>query len=93
MGADHAHKRRVGSLPNVIVATIIFFSATITDIVYTCSPLTPCAENAKINVTNEPYSGTNVVCSYLPFSKAAKGAQGGPKQYATFERKHLPTEK
>ena len=45
---------------------------------------TPRAENAKINVTDEPYFGTYIVCSYLPFSKAAKGAQGGPQQYATF---------
>ena len=51
------------------------------------------AENAKINVTDEPYFGTQIVCNYLPFSKAAKGAQGGPQQYATFERKHSPTEK
>ena len=55
--------------------------------------LTPRAENAKINVTDEPYFGTQIVCNYLPFSKAAKGAQGGPQQYATFERKHSPTEK
>ena len=41
-------------------------------------PPTPCAENAKINVTDEPYFGTQIVCNYLPFSKAAKGAQGGP---------------
>ena len=54
---------------------------------------TPRAENAKINVTDEPYFGTQIVCNYLPFSKAAKGAQGGPQQYATFERKHSPTEK
>ena len=53
----------------------------------------PRAENAKINVTDEPYFGTQIVCNYLPFSKAAKGAQGGPQQYATFERKHSPTEK
>merc|ERR1719474_1093751 len=46
----------------------------------------PRAENAKINVTDEPYFGTQIVCNYLPFSKAAKGAQGGPQQYATFER-------
>ena len=51
----------------------------------------PRAENAKINVTDEPYFGTQIVCNYLPFSKAAKGAQGGPQQYATFERKHSPT--
>ena len=44
----------------------------------------PRAENAKINVTDEPYFGTQIVCNYLPFSKAAKGAQGGPQQYATF---------
>ena len=56
-------------------------------------PPTPRAENAKINVTDEPYFGTQIVCNYLPFSKAAKGAQGGPQQYATFERKHSPTEK
>jgi len=56
-------------------------------------PLSPRAENAKINVTDEPYFGTQIVCNYLPFSKAAKGAQGGPQQYATFERKHSPTEK
>ena len=56
-------------------------------------PITPRAENAKINVTDEPYFGTQIVCNYLPFSKAAKGAQGGPQQYATFERKHSPTEK
>ena len=55
--------------------------------------LAPRAENAKINVTDEPYFGTQIVCNYLPFSKAAKGAQGGPQQYATFERKHSPTEK
>ena len=52
----------------------------------------PRAENAKINVTDEPYFGTQIVCNYLPFSKAAKGAQGGPQQYATFERKHSPTD-
>ena len=46
----------------------------------------PRAENVKINVTDEPYFGTQIVCNYLPFSKAAKGAQGGPQQYATFER-------
>ena len=40
----------------------------------------PRAENAKINVTDEPYFGTQIVCNYLPFSKAAKGAQGGPQQ-------------
>ena len=56
-------------------------------------PIPPRAENAKINVTDEPYFGTQIVCNYLPFSKAAKGAQGGPQQYATFERKHSPTEK
>ena len=56
-------------------------------------PPTHRAENAKINVTDEPYFGTQIVCNYLPFSKAAKGAQGGPQQYATFERKHSPTEK
>ena len=49
-------------------------------------PPAPRAENAKINVTNEPYFGTYTLCNYLPFSKAAKGAQGGPQQYATFER-------
>ena len=42
--------------------------------------MAPRAENAKINVTDEPYFGTYIVCSYLPFSKAAKGAQGGPQQ-------------
>ena len=40
----------------------------------------PRAENAKINVTDEPYFDTYIVCSYRPFSKAAKGAQGGPQQ-------------
>ena len=55
--------------------------------------MAPRAENAKINVTDEPYFGTQIVCNYLPFSKAAKGAQGGPQQYATFERKHSPTKK
>ena len=54
--------------------------------------LAPRAENTKINVTDEPYFGTYIVCSYLPFSKAAKGAQGGPQQYETFERKHSPTD-
>ena len=58
-----------------------------------CGIGAPRAENAKINVTDEPYFGTQIVCNYLPFSKAAKGAQGGPQQYATFERKHSPTEK
>ena len=43
-------------------------------------PCAPRAENAKINVTYEPYFGTYIVCNYLPFSKAAKGAQGGPQQ-------------
>ena len=52
----------------------------------------PRAENAKINVTDEPYFGTQIVCNYLPFSKAAKGAQGGPLQKETFERKHSPTD-
>ena len=52
----------------------------------------PCAENAKINVTDEPYFGTYILCSYLPLSNAAKGAQGGPQQYKTFERKHSPTD-
>ena len=52
----------------------------------------PRAENAKINVTDEPYFGTQIVCNYLPFSKAAKGAQGGPQQYETFEQKHSPTD-
>ena len=33
--------------------------------------LPPRAENAKINVTDEPYFGTQIVCNYLPFSKAA----------------------
>ena len=60
---------------------------------WTAAFATPRAENAKINVTDEPYFGTQIVCNYLPFSKAAKGAQGGPQQYATFERKHSPTEK
>ena len=55
--------------------------------------LAPRAENAKINVTDEPYFGTYILCSYLPLSKAAKGAQCGPRQYETFERKHSPTEK
>ena len=50
----------------------------------TCPITAPRAENAKINVTDEPYFGTQIVCNYLPFSKAAKGAQGGPQQYATF---------
>ena len=53
----------------------------ITDLEFgTHGSLTPRAENAKINVTDEPYFGTQIVCNYLPFSKAAKGAQGGPQQ-------------
>ena len=48
------------------------------------------AENAKINVTNEPYFGTYILCNYLPFSKADKGAQGGPQQHET--PKHSPTD-
>ena len=31
-----------------------------------------------------------IVCNYLPFSKAAKGAQGGPQQHET--PKHSPTD-
>ena len=51
---------------------------------------TPRAENAKINVTDEPYFGTYILCNYLPFSKADKGAQGGPQQHET--PKHSPTD-
>ena len=36
--------------------------------------LAPRAENTKINVTDEPYFGTYILCSYLPFSKAASGS-------------------
>ena len=50
----------------------------------------PRAENAKINVTDEPYFGTYILCNYLPFSKADKGAQGGPQQHET--PKHSPTD-
>ena len=50
----------------------------------------PRAENAKINVTDEPYFGTYILCNYLPFSKADKGAQGGPQQHET--TKHSPTD-
>ena len=50
----------------------------------------PRAENAKINVTDEPYFGTYILCNYLPFSKANKGAQGGPQQHET--PKHSPTD-
>ena len=57
----------------------------------TSSPFyAPCAENAKINVTDEPYFGTYILCNYLPFSKADKGAQGGPQQHET--PKHSPTD-
>ena len=45
--------------------------------------------SVQSHVTDEPYFGTYIiVCSYLPFSKAAKGAQGGPQQSETFEQKH-----
>ena len=54
--------------------------------------LSPSAENAKINVTNEPYSCTYILCNYLPFSLAAKGAQGGPQQHKTPKQKHSPTD-
>ena len=50
----------------------------------------PCAENAKVKVTDEPYFGTYILCNYLPFSKADKGAQGGPQQHET--PKHSPTD-
>ena len=33
-----------------------------------------------------------ILCNYLPFSKAAKGAQGGPQQHETPEQKHSPTD-
>ena len=52
--------------------------------------ISPRAENAKINVTDEPYFGTYILCNYLPFSKADKGAQGGPQQHET--PKHSPTD-
>ena len=52
--------------------------------------MAPRAENAKINVTDEPYFGTYILCNYLPFSKADKGAQGGPQQHET--PKHSPTD-
>ena len=55
-------------------------------------PHSPRAENAKINVTNEPYSCTYILCNYLPFSLAAKGAQGGPQQHKTPKQKHSPTD-
>ena len=55
----------------------------------TAGSCTPCR---KCHVTDEPYFGTYIVCSYLPFSKAAKGAQCGPQQSETFEQKHTSTE-
>ena len=54
--------------------------------------LSPIAENAKIIVINGPYFGTYILFNYLPFSKAAKGAQGGPQQHETPEQKHSPTD-
>ena len=33
-----------------------------------------------------------ILCNYLPFSKAAKGAQGGPQQHKTPKQKHSPTD-
>ena len=33
-----------------------------------------------------------ILCNYLPFSKASKGAQGGPQQHETPEQKHSPTD-
>ena len=50
----------------------------------TAGSCTPCR---KCHVTDELYFGTYIVCSYLPFSKAAKGAQCGPQQSETFEQK------
>ena len=41
---------------------------------------------------DEPYFGTYILCNYLPFSKAANGAQGGPQQHETPEQKHSPTD-
>ena len=72
---------------------IMMIDDLITMVVMMMGTITPpCAENAKINVTDELYFGTYILCSYLPLSKAAKGAQGGPQQYETFERKHSPTD-
>ena len=43
-------------------------------------------------MTNEPYFGTYILCNNLPFSKAAKGAQGGPQQHEIPEQKRSPTD-